>query len=102
MHPWCCPGLASEMVVKIYNTSERKEELCKEISSVLERGTTSVICSLRGRLLSAEGHILGRACCRHTKVVADRVKSNRNRKVDQELRNVLQCMRDLWSSARQG
>eukprot|EP00439_Symbiodinium_sp_Y106_P048859 s4496_g6.t1 len=88
--------LASEMVVKIYNTSERKEELCKEITSILERGsyTTSVICSLRGRLLFAEGQVFGRACYRHMKTIGDRVKSNRNRKVDRDLKNALEYMRD--------
>ena len=88
--------LASEMVVKICNTSERKEELCREITSILERGsyTTSVICSLRGRLLFAESQVFGRACYRHMKTIGDRVKSHRNRKVDRDLKNALEYMRD--------
>ena len=91
-------GLASEMVVKIYSTSERKEELCKEITSILERGsyTTSVLCSLRGRLLFAKGQVFGRVCYRHmkVKVFGDRVESNRNRKVDRKLKNALEYTRD--------
>ena len=89
-------GLASEMVVKIYSTSERKEELCKEITSILERGsyTTSLLCSLRGRLLFAKGQVFGRVCYRHMKVFGDRVESNRNRKVDRKLKNALEYTRD--------
>ena len=83
-------------LVAVFNTEQRKSELCCSIDTILEAGVVGKgeLPTLRGRLSFAENQIFGRLRNSHMKTVSRHAELDCAGKVDGDLSDALKLLRD--------
>ena len=87
---------ANILLLKLYNTDARKEEIKNSIDDILQRGSLKKgeLLSLRGRLVFAENQVFGKTCNIAMKVLSKYADGHSTGPVQNELCSALTVLKD--------